>query len=475
MALSALIGQLKRVGQMLNRWVAEFRFTVGLSVIVTLFFCLALADFMTRYSRQGRFIAWGFLLVLATVLVGLIMKTLSRNRTPEAVASHVEKAFPELDNHLINFLQFSAANVKDSFVKAYIKMEIPHWGSLDFGVMKDKRTLRRAQLSLGLACILLLLPLPFLGRAWTVAMVRVLNPFSELTPVSLSRIVSVTPGDAVVVQGGDVNLACVVEGKAGHEVLLDVRPADGEQKTYNLGSIKGEDEETFTHSLLKVTTVTKYRFRVGDAYVRGWKKIALRPPLAFSDVKLTVTPPAYMGLSSKKYDSKAEAIDIPYGSKVSMAAECNTGLKSLSLSGVGSPVKLSLGGSSRNGAFDVVVTNGAALTVSAVDAHGDEAETTLGFNLLWDRPPVLTVKYPQKPVHLPAGSAPTIDFSATDDFGFGEIRIEQISAKGDSKEPAKVLKTYSREGEQGQRTYISLEGRYTQSIGFRVPDSAGCR
>jgi hypothetical protein len=36
MALSALIGQLKRIGQMLNRWGAEFRFTVGIPVVAHL-------------------------------------------------------------------------------------------------------------------------------------------------------------------------------------------------------------------------------------------------------------------------------------------------------------------------------------------------------------------------------------------------------------------------------------------------------
>ncbi len=455
MAISTLIGQLKRIGQMLNRWLAQFRLTVGLSVIMVLLFCLALADFMTRYTRQGRFVAWGILLVLTSVLVGLIMKTLARRRTPEAVAANVEQAFPELDNHLINFLQFSAVNVKDSFVKAYVKMEIPHWSSLDFGVMKDKRTLRRAQIALGLAALLLLLPLPFLGRAWSVAMVRVLNPFAEITPVSLSRIVSVTPGDTVIVQGGDINLSCQIEGKSGHAVHLDLRPSDGEQRSYNLGSLKGGAEESFSHSLLKVTTATKYRFRVGDAYVRGWQTIDLRPPLAFNAVQLKVTPPAYMGLSPKKYDAHATAIDIPYGSAVSMIAECNTGLNSLSLSGAGLPVKLNLDGSLKSGVFDMVVTNGAALTITAVDTHGDAAETTLGFNLLWDHPPVLTIKYPQNPVALGAGSAPTIDFSVTDDFGIGEITIEQIIDKGETVQETKVVKTYSRAENKGKElTYL---------------------
>ncbi|MDD2599469.1 MAG: hypothetical protein PHO37_09605 [Kiritimatiellae bacterium] len=442
MALSALIGQLKRIGKMLNLWGAEFRATVGLSVILAFFFCLALADFLVRYSRGGRFAAWGFLLALAGLLVGVIMKTLSRSHTPEAVAANVEQAFPELDNHLINHLLFASAKIKDSLVAAYVKMEIPHWRTLNFKAMKDRRLLRRAQLALGVAALLLLLPLPFIGQAWTVAMVRVLNPFSDLTPVSLTRIVSVSPGDTVVMQGSDLTLSCKVEGKAGHEVLLDLRPADGEQKTYNLGVLKGSGEENFSYALLSVTTITKYRFRAGDAYVPDWKKIDLRPPLAFGALALKVLPPAYMNLPAKSYDAQSTAVDIPYGSRVSMTAECNTGLRSLALSGMGAPVTLTLDGTAKKGAFDLIVTNGAAFTLTAVDTFGDQAETILGFNLIWDRPPEIAIKYPQKPVLLAPGSAPMIDFSVSDDFGLGEITIEKIVATDDNSAPVEVLKSY---------------------------------
>ncbi|MFA7174550.1 MAG: hypothetical protein WC340_14290 [Kiritimatiellia bacterium] len=442
MALSALIGQLKRIGQMLNRWGAEFRATVGLSVILTFLFCLALVDFTVRYSRVGRFAAWGFLVALTALLVGVIMKTLSRSHTPEAVAANVEQAFPELDNHLINHLLFASSRIKDSLVAAYVRMEIPHWRSLDFKTMKDRRTLRRAQLALGAVALLLLLPLPFIGQAWTVAMVRVLNPFSDLTPISLTRIISVSPGDTVVMQGSDLTLACKVEGRAGHEVLLDLRPADGEQKTYNLGALKGRGEESFSYALLTITTITKYRFRAGDANVPAWEKINLRPPLAFGALALKVLPPAYMNLPAKSYDAQSTVVDIPYGSRVSMTAECNTGLRSLALSGVGAPVTLALNGTSKTGAFDLVVTNGAALTLTAVDAYGDQAETILGFNLLWDRPPEITIKYPQKAVLLAPGSAPMIDFSVSDDFGLSEITIERIAATEDKSAPVEVLKSY---------------------------------
>ena len=445
MALSTVVEQLKKIGQMLNRWRAEILLTAGLAVMLILLFCLAWSDFLARYSRDGRLMVWSFLLLVSAVLVWIVKKTLSRRHTPEGVAVCVEQTFPELDNHLINFLQFSASSIRDAFMVTYVKMDIPHWDGLDISLMKDRRTLRRAQLALGLAVVLLVLPFSFLGRAWLVSMVRVLNPFSEIAPVSLTHILNVSPGDATVLQGGDIKLECTVKGKSRHEVRLDVWPADGELKTYNLGMIKGAESEVFPYSLNKVTTALKYRFRAGDAYVAGWKEITLRPPLAFNSLLLKVIPPSYMGLSARKYDGQSKAIDIPYGSKTELTTACNTPLRSLILSGAGTPVNVELNRESQNGVATLIITNGGPLTLAAVAKNGDAAEAVMGFNLLPDRPPVIAVKYPQKPIPLPPGSAPRIDFSASDDFGFSEITIEQLPSLGDTTELPKVLKSYSRE------------------------------
>jgi hypothetical protein len=444
MALSTVVEKLKKIGQMLNRWRAEILLTAGLAVMFILLFCLAWSDFLARYSRDGRLMVWSFLLLVSAVLVWIVKKTLSRRRTPEGVAVCVEQTFPELDNHLINFLQFSTSSIKDALMATYVKMDIPHWDGLDLSLMKDRRTLRRAQLALGVAVVLLVLPFSFLGQAWLVSMVRVLNPFAEIAPVSLTHILNVSPGDATVLQGGDVKLSCTVKGKARHEVRLDVYPADGELKTYNLGTIKGADSEVFPYTLNKVTTALKYRFRAGDAYVAGWKEITLRPPLAFNSLLLKVVPPSYMGLPARKYDGQSKAIDIPYGSKTELATACNTPLRSLILSGAGAPVNVELKGESRNAVTTLIITNGGPLTLAAVAKNGDVAEAVMGFNLLPDRSPVITVKYPQKPVPLPPGSAPSIDFSVSDDFGFNEITIEQTSGPGDTDGPPKVLKSYSR-------------------------------
>lgn len=444
MALSTVVEKLKNIGQMLNRWRAEILLTAGLAVMIVLLFCLAWSDFLARYSRDGRLMVWSVLLLVSAVLVWLVKKTLSRRHTPEGVAVCVEQTFPQLDNHLINFLQFSTSTFRDAFIATYVKMDIPHWDALDLTLMKDRRTLRRAQLALGVAIVLLVIPFSFLGRAWLVSMARVLNPFAEIAPVSLTHILEVSPGDTTILQGGDIKLVCTVKGKSGHEVRLDVCPADGELKTYNLGTIKGADSEVFPYTLNKVTTALKYRFRAGDAYVAGWKEITLRPPLAFNSLLLKVLPPSYMGLTARKFDGQSKAIDIPYGSKAELSTACNSSLRSLILSGAGAPVNVELKGEGQNSVTTLIITNGGPLTLAAVGKNGDTAEAVMGFNLLPDRPPVIAVKYPQKPIPLPPGSAPSVDFSVSDDFGFSDITIEQLSGPGDTDATPKVLKSYSK-------------------------------
>ncbi len=442
MSPSIIISQLQKVGKMLNRWRAEVRLTIGLAAILLGLELLSLADFIIRFQRVGRVVAWGLLIVSGIVLVQRVSKALSRRQTPEAVAVCVERTFPQLDNHLINFLLFSAASIKDSFMNAYVKMEIPFWTALDFDLMKDRKTLRRAQLWLGGIFLLALLPVLFMGRAWPVAMWRIVYPFSNVAPVSLTHILSTTPGNAVVLQGGNLLASCQVQGKAGHEVWLDVKPADGALKSYKVGALKGVGEESFSNTIYKLTTAVHYRFRAGDAFAPDWYELTLRPPLAFTSISLKVEPPAYTGLPAKKYDALATTIDIPMGSTMSLTVHCNGPATNLSLTGLGSPLALEQKAGSLDWNTQLTITNGTGFVLSALAATGDRAEATLAFNLEPDRPPTLTIKYPKQPVPLLPGGAPSIDFSVVDDFGVYEITIERLAEAGAKTAPVTVLKTY---------------------------------
>jgi len=416
-----------------------------MSAILFILEVLAAADILLRFQRAGRVVAWVFLVILAVVLVERLMRVLSRRPSPELVAVSVERTFPQLDNHLINFLLFSASGRKDPFTAAYLNMDIPHWSGLDFRAMKNLRTLRRAQMALGVAIIMTLIPYPLVGQAWPVAMGRIINPFSNVAPVSLTHILSTTPGNASALQGGNVTVSCLVKGKTGHEVWLDVRPADGTAKTYNLGALKGRGVEGFSNTFFKVTTAMQYRFRAGDSFSPDWFTITLRPPLAFTSISMKVVPPSYMAIPPRQYDAQATAIDIPAGSVVSLAVHCNTPATGLVLSGFGPPVALSRKENDKVWEGSVIVTNGTGFVLAAKAANGDSVDATLGFTLLPDRPPTLTIKFPKQPVALMPGGAPSIDFSVSDDFGLSDITVEQVVDVEEKTAPTVLLKAYKGE------------------------------
>jgi hypothetical protein len=442
MAPEIFISRLREIGRMLNRWSAEVWMLFGAAVILTVLWGLALSDIALGYHRAGRMVAWGLPVLLLAALLSRIVRVASRAHTPESVAVCVERAFPQLDNHLINFLQFAAAGSGDPFKTAYVKMGVPLWNGLDFRAMKDRRLHRRAQLALGAAVLLFLIPWPLIGNAWPVAVWRIVNPFSGIAPVSMTRLLEVSPGNTSVVQGRNMVLSCRVQGKKGHAVQLDLKPADGGSKTVSLGALRGGEVEGFSHTLSKVTTDMKYRFRAGDAYVDGWYELIVRPPLAFASVELEVTPPAYTGLRPRRYDAQAASMEFPVGSTVAVKARVNTPATGLSLAVGGEPAALR----DRDGGLEwqgtVVVTHGAAFVLTATAAEGERAEATLGFTLSPDRPPSLEIKYPRQPVVLAPGAAPTIEFAANDDFGLDEITIERLPEPSAPKGTTNVVKSF---------------------------------
>ena len=441
MSPSAIISQLQQIGKMLNRWRAEIRLTIWMSIILGGLWGCALSDVFIQFERVGRCVAWSVLMVLAGIMLERLMRALSRVHTPEGVAVCVEKTFPQLDNHLINFLQFAAMPGRDPFREAYVNMGVPQWGGLDFQAMKNRRAARRAQFVLLGAIVLLLIPLPLVGRAWPVALWRIANPFSNVAPVSLTHVLSVVPGNISILQGANLVLACSVEGQRGHTVWLDIKPSDAAQKTLVLGTLKGKGAEGFSNTLYKVTTPVKYRFRAGDAFTPDWYSVTLRPPLSFTGIEVKVAPPAYMGMSNRVYDAKTP-MDVPSGSAVELKVMCNAPAETLVLSGSDTPVEFKRGTDSLTWTGALTVSNGAAFVLTATGASGDKTETSLPYNLLPDRPPNIEIIAPKQAVSLTPGSAPSIDFSVSDDFGIDEILVQKLSDPTDKNAPVTILKTY---------------------------------
>ena len=277
-----LLAKLEQLGRSLIRWKAELKLTLGLSVIFCWVWLLGLVDLWLRLERTDRMVTWTILMALVVATLWLVRCALRLRFTPEAVAATLEKTFPQLDNHLINILQFSRNPEGDVFKAAYVRAGAPELQSLDFRKMRDEKAHRRSRIMLAVAAVLLALPSLFFGQAWGVAVWRTVNPFTSVEPPYLTKILNVKPGNSTALQGKPLGLSCIVKGFDGHEVKVEIEPAGGKKSVYSLGHIKGSEPQEFSYPIEKITAGLRYRFLAGDAPNSAWFTIVTRPPPALS-------------------------------------------------------------------------------------------------------------------------------------------------------------------------------------------------
>ncbi len=440
--ISSILPQLEKIGRRVARWQAELVGTWSLAIVLGILCLLALADFWLRLGRTDRFILWGVMIVVSLVLIWRVFTAWHKRFTAEGVAAMIENRFPQLDNHLINYLQFSSDRDQDPFKQAYLRGGAPGWQSLDFRKMRNHQSLRRGRLTLLASIFILLVPAFFFGNAWGVALWRTINPFSSTPPVSLTHIIDVSPGTVTVPQGDSLVLTCTVKGYNGHEVRVVVDPGDADPTTYSLGRINEAGELAFSHRMAKVSTGLRYRFRAGDAPDSEWFTISTRPPAAFTGLQLTVTPPPYTRLKETTLDPRVDPVNIPVGSTVTATATSNAALKSAKLlSAESEPVDMTAKSSDAiHWQASTRVLNGASLRIEAIDPFGKSLEEEIAFVLDPDLPPAIEILSPGARTILPPGEMPRIKFQASDDFGLGDVMLEEVPTEGDK--PGRVVKTW---------------------------------
>ncbi len=432
--------QLAKVGRDLVRWRAQLRFTWCLAVALGVICVIGVVDLWLRLGRFDRFITWSVILAVAAIGIWIVRRALRKRYTEEGVAASIEKTFPELDNHLINYLQLARNPEGDALKAAYVKEGAPKWQSLDFTEMRDRVAHRRSRITLGsITAVVLLLGLVF-GKAWGVALYRTVNPFSSIAPASLTRIVDVNPGDSTVLQGDPLVLTCTVNGFGGHEVRIDIDPSDSDKTTYSIGSIASDTEEEFSYRMKKVATGLRYRFRAGDSPPSEWFTVDTRPPPAFTGLQLAIKPPEYMNRPAQTIDPRDGAVSIPVGSEVTIMAASNTALSTVAVVAAdGSKVPLATAGSATSWSGVVTVSSGSTLRLAALDTYDVSLDEEIGFILEPDRPPGIEIVAPSGRTILPPGQRPQIEFRVSDDFGLKEVLIEEVSlSDAGNEKPGKV-------------------------------------
>jgi len=468
-----------KAGRQVLRWRARLGLTVGCAAFLGAALFLGVADLYLRFGRLGRVAGWAVLVALAGATAAWVVRVMRRQVTAESIAAGIERAFPELDNHLINYLQFAQKEGDNPFIKAYVHEGVPGWRSVELGRMRNRRLHRGALWTLLGVVVLLLMMSLLTGGASAVATLRVVNPFSARAPVSLTKLLEVRPGSTSVPRGDALELSCLVRGRQGHAVELDIAVADGDTTTYALGEISAGGVETFSYRIARVASDIRYRFRAGDAAFPAWYSVTARPPPAFVDVRLRIRPPAYTGAEVQELDALGSRVEILEGSQVDVLAECNVALKSVTASiGRSDPLLLAAPAGDTGGwSGSMTVTNGRSLQLKAMDEHGDEGGAMIEFTLLPDRAPAIQVLAPAGRTTLAPGKAPAIEFAVVDDYGITNVYLEQVTAGAPPSEDGTLLTSWPAGGPRFSQLWIREAGgerHGDQELVFRVVAQDNC-
>lgn len=440
---------LEQVGRKVVRWRTGLVATRGAAALLGALLVFGLLDFWLRLGRADRFVTWSLLVLLAVATLWVLRRTLARRFTGEGVAAMIERRFPQLDNHLINYLQFSRDPAGDPFKLAYVRTGAPAVQTLDLRRLRDARAHRRSWLLLAGVVAALALPAAFVGKAWGVALYRTVNPFSAMPPLTLTRIVEVKPGAATVPQGEPVVLSCTVRGFRGHEVRIEVDPGDADPTTWALGAISTDADQSFSHRVPKVATRMRYRFRAGDAPDTDWFEIATRPPPAFTGIRLALTPPAYTRRAPATIDPRSQPVAVAAGSALDATVTSNTPMQSVALQLAGDQTAelaaATAGATSWRGS--AVISGGSSLRLVAVDTCGTRLEEDIPLTLEPDRAPAIEILSPAGRTILPPGQRPRIQFGVADDYGLAEVRIEEVAPDSPPDAQGTVVKRWEPGGD----------------------------
>ncbi len=448
--MSNLDHNLNQINGKINRWHAFEHLIFAVAGLLTFWAVLTALDVWLRPRFYGRIALSVSLLVLCAVAVAWLIRVLNHRRTPAAVAAFLEKKFPQLDNHLINRVLFASETSQSSWLKTYLSEGVPGFDSLPLQEIKNKKSRQRGAAAVAAAVLALAVPAFVLGNAWTVALQRVANPFSRLSPPTFAKIIAVDPENKTIVQGDGINLTVKATGRAGQFVDLDLYPADDKRSTIRVGQFdKTGVEQEFPYRVSKIASSLAYRFRVGDAYPTDKYTVDTVPPLALNSLRLKITPPAYTALAPRTFDALTNAVSFPANSEVRFEAVCNRPVVSTSIAFEKSDLTLAPGADKAAWSGAMVVNEGGLFQVLAKDKLGLEMRIPIRYEIIEDRSPSIRLVMPaaSKAV-LPPNAIPVIQFEATDEYGLGTVRIERVKKGAKPNVEGEVLKEWTLSGKK---------------------------
>ncbi len=439
-------------------WRPEFRLR-----ILALF---VLADALFRLPQAmlaALFLAWaGVSLAAFSFLIGRLRRG---RRTLAATARRVELAFPELESHLINIVQFAEqdGSSADPFRQAALAQAAAAVGDFSFDrvatresrlrrfalCMQTPRDLLESSLVLG-AILGFALVMNAIVPTWASSTRRLLHPFAFVPSVGSVKIVQVNPGDAEVLIGSALQISVrVANPGAGTRALpatLFVRQADKPESA--LVMLPGENNQTYVAALTQVLAPLEYRLQIGDSQTRLFQVSVYEKP-TIAEVEVTYDFPAYLERPRVTVRQNHADLEAPQFTRAELKIRPSTPIARGHLLVAGETIdgQVTDGGQMLTAQLLLKETTAFTIHLFTAGGHSDPQPRLNRVKVQADAPPAVELVEPARETHVAVGSKPLIVVRASDDYGLGLVRIESrsnLEAGAETHSEVKTLASWSR-------------------------------
>ena len=241
-----------------------------------------------------------------------------RPLTDEMVAAHIEKAYPDLDNRLINSILLTEEPPRDRLGRKMVSAQLDETIS-DLKKRQLKRATNPAVLWrwgkwLAVCAVLLTVYAAAFSGYFANAFQRFSKPHQYIPPITSTRL-TVLPGDAERLQGQSLLVEARTDGVLPEQASIEVQQ-EGAEKAARAMTFEGSG---FVYEFSSLQKSFTYRVRAGDALSRRYE-VQVRSRPAVTGVDLSYEYPNYTRLSPETRKNSDGNISALSGTRVTLKA-----------------------------------------------------------------------------------------------------------------------------------------------------------
>ncbi len=450
----------------------------GLSVILDRLF------FLRSPYRMGLFV--GSIAAISLFLVRFLLVPLSRRLSARRIAQGVEEKHPELGDMLLSAVELSEqletgeTYTSKQLVSAVSEEAARRTRAIDFRSILPFSSVGRALVGtlavvcgVGVYCYLH----PTVAEN---VLRRILFPYSGPPPLTFTQL-KVTPGNALVLTGTDVEIKAITAGRIPGKAFLYLKGHDapGGQEGWDKKVLRGKTKGEFQYRLSEVLRPISYRLKAGDARSETYTVSVTEAPVIVG-VEVDYTYPDYTARPPEKKAGSGDVAAVR-GTKVRIAAKANKPLKTAQVRFGDETQSLVFVRDETIRSQEFEIKKDESYSFHLVDTYGfaNTEAITYGIRALEDRPPVVGIRSPEKYSDATPDAVVNVAFRAADDFGIEKIWLEYSVSGAELKEEKDKVAGDERKGtlaiEIASRGKTEVEGEYPLSLAELGGQGSGVR